>query len=59
MDYEDYVCGDDRVYDFESDLFSNMATAEPWDIEEEDEWDPFSDWVYEGEFTDTYDDYYN
>ena len=58
MDYEDYVCGDDRVYDFESDLFSNMAAAEPWDVGE-DEWDPFSDWVYEGEFTDTYDDYYN
>ena len=57
MNYEDYVCGDDHVYDFESDLFSNMATAEPWDVEE-DEWDPFSDWVYEGEFTDTYDDYY-
>ena len=32
-----------------------MATAEPWDIEE-NEWDPYSDWVYEGEFTDTYDD---
>ena len=57
MDYENYVCGDDRIYDFESDLFSNMATAEPWDVE--DEWDPYSDWVYEGEFTDTYDDYYN
>ena len=57
MDYEDYICGDDSVYDFESDLFSNMATAEPWDIE--DEWDSYSDWVYEGEYTDTYDDYYD
>ena len=34
-----------------------MATAEPWDIE--DEWDSYSDWVYEGEYTDTYDDYYD
>ena len=59
MDYEDYVCGDDRIYDFESDLFSNMTTAEPWDVEEEDEWVDDKDWVYEGEFTDTYDDYYN
>lgn len=58
MDHEDYVCGDDHVYDFESDLFSNATTTEPWDIEE-DEWDSFSDWVYEGEFTDTYDDYYD
>lgn len=58
MDHEDYVCGDDHIYDFESSLFSNRSTAEPWDVEE-DEWDPFCDWVYEGEFTDTYDDYYN
>ena len=55
MNYEDYVCGDDHVYDFESDLFSNMATAEPWDIEE-NEWDSYGDWVYEDEYTDTYDD---
>ena len=55
MDYEDYVCGDDHIYDFESSLFSNRSTAEPWDIEE-NEWDVYGDWVYEGEFTDTYDE---
>lgn len=57
MDYEDYVCGNDSVYDPESDLFSDMATAEPWDIGE-NEWDPYGDWVYEGEYTDTYDNMY-
>jgi hypothetical protein len=59
MDYEDYICGNDRVYDFESNLSPNTTATEPWDIEEEDEWDSYSDWVYEGEFTDIYDDYYD
>lgn len=47
MDYEDYVCGDDRIYDFESDLFSNRATAEPWDISEDD-------WVDDRDYEEQY-----
>ena len=54
MNYEDYVCGDDHVYDFESDLFSNMATAEPWDIEEND-W--IDDRSYEEQYIDMIDAY--
>ena len=47
MDYEDYVCGDDRIYDFESDLFSNITTAEPWDISEDD-------WVDDRDYEEQY-----
>lgn len=54
MDYEDYVCGDDRIYDFESDLFSNMATAEPWDINEDD-W--IDDRDYEEQYVEMIDAY--
>ena len=56
MDYEDYVCGDDRIYDFESDLFSNMTTAEPWDINEDD-WADDRDYEEQYiEMADAYDD---
>ena len=54
MDYEDYVCGDDHIYDFESSLFSNRSTAEPWDIEEND-W--IDDRSYEDQYIDMIDAY--
>lgn len=57
MDYEDYICGNDYIYDFESDLFSDITDTESWDIDE-NEWDVYGDWVYEGEYTDTYDNMY-
>lgn len=52
MDYEDYV-PEFEYYDPEADIFSD----ELWDSRV-DEWDPYSDWVYEGEYTDNYDDYW-
>ncbi len=55
MDYEDYV-PESEYYDPEADLFSDVVTADSWN---ESEWDPYCDWVYEGEYTDTYDNYYN
>lgn len=57
MNHEDYV-PKSNYYDPETDIFSDMATAEPWDIDE-GEWDSYGDWVYEGEYTDIYDDYYD
>ena len=55
MDYEDYI-PESEYYDPEADVFSNMSTAEPWDVMTEDDWG-FEDWVYEGEFVDEYDQY--
>ena len=60
MDYEDYVCGDERFYDPEVIYTSNV---EPWNFvsvdEYDDEWDPYSDWVYNGEFTFAADGYFD
>ena len=51
MDYEDYM-----PEDFDSEYIGFDSTSdEPWD----NEWDSFGDWVYEGEYTDNYDDYWN
>lgn len=54
MDYEDYVCGDDHIYDFESGLFSYTSATEPWDINE-DNW--VDDRDYEEQYIDMIDSY--
>ena len=61
MDYEDYVCGDDHLYDPEADVFVYMSNMEPWNFvnADEDEWDSYSDWVYDGEFTFAADGYFD
>lgn len=57
MDYEDYVCGNDRIYDIESNLSTEVSVAEPWGADEY-ELDPYNDWLYENEYiVDFYNDY--
>lgn len=53
MDYEDYMPED---FDPEYVRF-DVAMSDPWDGVIESEWDPYGDWVYEGEYTDEYDQY--
>ena len=46
MDYEDYVCGNDRIYDYETDLFTSK-TPDSWnDVIIEDYWEEDYDAQY-------------
>jgi len=55
MDYEDYV-PESEYYDFEADLFSNMATAEPWDTSNDEDWE-YEDWFHIEDYVDEYNEY--
>lgn len=54
MDYEDYVCGDDHVYDYETDSFTSR-TKNSWDDMTEDYWEE----DYEAQYLEKLDNYYS
>ena len=57
MDYEDYVCGDNYVYDYETDSFASR-TKNSWDDMTEDYWEEDYDAQYL-EKLDNYDSIFN
>ena len=55
MDYEDYVCGNDRVYDYEADSFI-FKTPDSWnDTIIEDYWE--EDQSYDAQYLEKLDNY--
>lgn len=55
MDYEDYVCGNDRIYDYEADLFTSKTSGSWNDTVIEDYWE--EDQSYDAQYLEKLDNY--